>query len=126
MAGPSLPPPRRPGIRRPLLVGLVYALAVIATTAIIGGTVLVATRTVLFNDVRDYAGATVETAAALVDANTLALFTRADQDRSAEYTAAVRPLYALDSVGRSLRHVYAVSVAGDSMRYALDAAPRDR
>src|SRR5580704_17060306 len=58
MAGSSATIPRRAGVRRPLLVALVYGITVIATTAIFGSTVLVATRAVLFTDVRDYLEAT--------------------------------------------------------------------
>jgi signal transduction histidine kinase/CheY-like chemotaxis protein len=96
---------------------------VVATTAIIGGTVLLSTRTVLFDDVREYLRASTESAAALVDGDLLGTFTRAEQEETPEYAAAVRPLLMLDSADKAIVHVYAGVIVGDSLRYVLDASP---
>ncbi len=114
---------RRVGARSPVLIGFVYGLTVVATTAIIGGTVLVSTRTVLFDDVRAYLRATTLSAAALVDGDALTTFTRPEQERTFEYAAAVRPLFLLDSADNAIEHVFAGVVRGDSIRYVLDATP---
>src|SRR5580698_6775843 len=88
---------RRTGNRRPVLIGMAYGLMVAATTGIIGGTVLIATREVLLGNEREYLRASTKTASAIVDADLLATITRSEQERSREYAVAVRPLFALDS-----------------------------
>jgi signal transduction histidine kinase/CheY-like chemotaxis protein len=123
MTGSAARKPQRPGTRRPLIIGIVYGLAVIATTGIIGGTVLIATREVLLGNEREYVRASAKTASAIVDADLLATLTRPEQEHSREYAAAVHPLYALDSADNSVVHVSTAVVRGDSMRIILDAAP---
>ncbi len=110
------------GTRRPLFIGIVYGLTVIATTGIIGGTVLIATRQVLLDNEREYLRASAKTAAAIIDADLLASITRPDQEHSREYAAAVRPLFALDSVDNSIVHISTAIVHGDSMHVVLDAS----
>jgi signal transduction histidine kinase/CheY-like chemotaxis protein len=114
---------RRVGARSPVLIGFVYGLTVLATTAIIGGTVLVSTRTVLFDDVRAYLRAVTLSAAALVDGDVLTTFTRPEQERTREYAVAVRPLFALDSADNATEEIFAGIVTGDSIRYVLDGTP---
>jgi len=111
------------GARRPLLIGIAYGLTVIATTGIIGGTVLVATRDELLRNELEFLKASARTAAAIVDAESVAAVARSGQEPSREYAAAVRPLFVLDSVDESIVHVTAAVVRGDSMRIVLDAAP---
>src|ERR1039457_6185623 len=96
---------QRAGTRRPLVIGIAYGLVVIATTGIIGGTVLVATRDVMLNNEREYLRASAKTAAALVDGDQLSTFTRPDQERSPAYAAAIRPLYAIDNADNAIDHV---------------------
>jgi signal transduction histidine kinase/CheY-like chemotaxis protein len=122
MTGPGANILRRAGTRRPVLIAIVYGLTVVATTGIIGGTVLVATRDVLLGNEREYLRATTKTAAAVVDGDLLATFTRADEEHSREYAAAVRPLIALDSADNSIVHASTAVVHGDSMRVELDAS----
>ena len=83
------------GTRQPLFIGIVYGLTVIATTGIIGGTVLIATRQVLLDNEREYLRASAKTASAIIDGDLVASITRPDQEHSREYAAAVRPLFAL-------------------------------
>ena len=116
----------RAGARSPVLIGFFYGLTVVATTVIIGGTVLVSTRTVLFDDVRAYLRAATLSAAALVDGDALATFTRPEQERTHEYVAASRPLFVLDSTDNAIEHVYAGVIRGDSIHYILDATPEGK
>jgi signal transduction histidine kinase/CheY-like chemotaxis protein len=111
------------GTRRPLLIGIGYGLMVIATTGIIGGTVLVATREVMLDNEREYLRASARTAAAIVDRDLLSAITRPDQEHSREYAAAVHPLSAIDSADNSIVHVTTSVLRGDSMYVVLDAAP---
>jgi signal transduction histidine kinase/CheY-like chemotaxis protein len=122
MTGVVATTPQSAGTRRPLFIGIVYGLTVIATTGIIGGTVLIATRQVLLDNEREYLRATAKTASAIVDGDLIASITRPDQEHSREYMAAVRPLFALDSVDNSIVHVFTAIVHGDSMRVVLDGA----
>ena len=121
------PPPRRNSqslnLRRPLVIGVVYGLVVIATTGIIGATVLIATREVLLGNEREYLRASAKTAAAIVDGDLIATITKPDQEHTREYAAAVRPLFALDSADNSIVHVATAVVRGDSMRVGVDASP---
>jgi len=122
MPGKSAPPLRRAGARSPVLIGLAYSLAVAATTGIIGGSVLVSTRTVLFEGVREYLRAMTESAAALVDGDVHATLARPAQENTREYAAAVRPLFVLDSADNTVVHAFTAVVVGDSLRYVLDAS----
>ena len=119
-----VPAIRRANASHPLLIGIVYGLMVIATTGIVGGTVLIATREVLLGSERDYLTASAKTAAALVDGDLVATLTRPDQELSREYAAAVHPLSEIDSADASIVHVTVAVVRGDTMRIILDAAPR--
>ncbi len=123
MAGPSAPHPRRAGVRKPLLVALVYGFTVIATTAIIGGTVLVGTRSVLFADVRDYVQAMATSAAALVDGEAFATIAHTDRPGGRDYSAAVHPLVVIDSAEPSIRRVFVAALTNDTLRYVLDDMP---
>ena len=114
---------QRAGTRRPLVIGIAYGLMVTATTGIIGGTVLVATREVLLGNEREYLRASAKTASALVDGDLLTSITRPDQEHSREYAAAVRPLYALDSADNSIVKVSTAIVLGETMHVVLDASP---
>jgi signal transduction histidine kinase/CheY-like chemotaxis protein len=114
---------QRAGTRRPLLLGIMYGLTVIATTGIIGATVLVAAREMMLNNEREYLRASAKTAAALVDADVLSTLTRPDQEHSPAYVAAIRPLYAIDVADNSIDHVFTAIVRGDTMHVVLDAAP---
>ncbi len=114
---------QRAGTRRPVLIGIAYGLTVIATTAIISGTVLVATREILFENEREYLRASTQTASAMADGDLIALVTRPDQERSRDYAAAVRPLFVLDSVNQSVVHAFTGIVHGDSLTVGLDATP---
>ena len=120
---PVVPAARRASASHPLLIGIVYGLMVIATTGIVGGTVLIATREVLLDSERGHLTASAKTAAALVDGDVLAALTRPDQEQSREYAAAVHPLSELDSADESIVHVTVAVVRGDTMRVILDAAP---
>lgn len=120
---PVVPASRRATPRRPFLIGIVYGLMVIATTGIVGGTVLIATREVLLDSQRDYLTASTKTAAALVDGDVIASLTRRDQEQSRDYAAAVRPLSELGSADNSIVHLTVSVVRGDTMRVILDAAP---
>jgi signal transduction histidine kinase/CheY-like chemotaxis protein len=102
-----------------VLIGLGNGLAVALTTALIGGTALYGTRRVLFEDVREYLGATVETAAALIDGDQHLSLTR---DDAPAYVAAARQLRAFVSGNTSIPYAYTGIVAGDSMRYVIEAA----
>jgi len=123
MTGPAATNSRKPGIRRPFFIAIVYGLTVIATTGIIGATVLVATRELLLENEREYLKSSAKTAAAMVDGDLLAAITRPDQEHSREYATAVRPLAAMDSADNSIVHVSTAVVRGDSMHVMLDAAP---
>jgi len=105
-----------------VVIGVIYGLMVMATTGIIGGTVLVATREVLLNSARDYLTATTKTAAALVDGDAITSLTRPDQEQSRDYAAAVRPLVRLQAGDSSLAHIAVATVHGDTMHIVLDAA----
>ncbi|MFI5231020.1 MAG: ATP-binding protein [Gemmatimonadales bacterium] len=120
---PVVPAPRRASTRRPILTGIVYGLMVIATTGIVGGTVLVATREALLDSERDYVTASAKMAAALVDGDVVASLTRPDQEQSRDYAAAVRPLGELRRADTSIVHLTVAVVRGDTMRVILDAAP---
>ena len=113
---------RDAGTRQPLLIGFVYGLTVIATTGIIGGTVLVATREVMLGNELEYLRASAKTASAIVDAELLATITRPEQEGTREYVTAVRPLFAIDSADNSIVHVATSIVRGDSSTVILDAA----
>jgi signal transduction histidine kinase/CheY-like chemotaxis protein len=113
---------REAGTRQPLLIGFVYGLTVIATTGIIGGTVLVATREVMLGNELEYLRASAKTASAIVDGELLAGITRPEQEGGRDYTSAVRPLFAIDSTDNSIVHVATSIVHGDSMTIILDAA----
>jgi signal transduction histidine kinase/CheY-like chemotaxis protein len=108
--------------RRPLLTGIVYGVMVIATTGIIGGTVLVTTREVLLNRERDYLTASAKTAAALADGDMVVTLARSGQEQSRDYAIAVRPLTALLDADSSIVHIAVAVVHGDTMRVILDAA----
>jgi signal transduction histidine kinase/CheY-like chemotaxis protein len=123
MRAPASRNSQTPGTRRPLLIGVAYGLVVIATTGIIGGTVLIATREVLLGNEREYLRASAKTASAIVDGDLIATITRPEQEHTREYATAVRPLFALDSADNSIVHVATATVRGDSMRVGLDAAP---
>ncbi len=115
--------PQDAGTRRPLVSGIVYGLMVIATTGIIGGTVLITTREVLLDSQREYLTSSARTAAALVDGDLLATLTHPDQEQSPEYAAAVRPLVDLAGADDAVVHISTAVVHGDSMRVVLDASP---
>ena len=123
MTGPVANILKKGGTRRPLLIGIAYGLTVIATTGIIGGTVLVATREVLLGNEIEFLRASAKTAAALLDGDALSAITRPDQEHSKEYLTAVRPLWALDSADNSIVHVTTGVVNGEMIRFGLDATP---
>ncbi|HEV8410004.1 MAG TPA: hypothetical protein VGQ30_05800, partial [Gemmatimonadaceae bacterium] len=112
---------RHTNVRRPLVIGVAYGMVVIATTGIIGATVLFATRDVLLGNERERLRASAKTAAAIVDADLIATITQPGQENTREYAAAVRPLFALDSADNSIVHIATAVVRGDSMRVGLDA-----
>ena len=123
MAMPPIVLPSQPrGARRPLLIGVVYGLMVIATTGIIGATMLVATREALLNSARDYLTASARTAAALVDGDAVIAFTRPEQEQSREYAAAAHPLAELQDADSAIAHIAVAVLHGDTMRVVLDAA----
>lgn len=113
---------RLAGTRRPVLIGIVYGIMVIATTGIIGGTMLVATRELLLGSERDYLKSSTTTAAALVDGDLLASLTRPDQEQSRDYASAVHPLVELDNADNAIVHISAAVVHGVTMRIILDAS----
>jgi signal transduction histidine kinase len=111
--------------QRPLLVGLVSGL-VTWTTALSGILIVdrIVARTALA-DLRSYLGHTVATTAAMIDADALAEFTHPDQDTSAEYDRAVRPLRVLLATNPEIRFAYTGVTDGDRMHFVLDGSPLD-
>jgi signal transduction histidine kinase/CheY-like chemotaxis protein len=114
--------PQRRETRRPILIGVVYGLMVIATTGIIGGTMLVTTREVLLSSAHDYLTASAKTAAALVDGDAIPAPARPDAEQSRDYSAAVRALVQLQGADSSIVHIAVATVHGDTMRIVFDAA----
>jgi signal transduction histidine kinase/CheY-like chemotaxis protein len=106
--------------RRPLFIGLAYGLAVALATAIIGGTVSLSTRKVLFDDVHEQLRSTANTAAALVDGDLLATFAQRDLRQSRPLADAMRPLQEMLRANGGLRAVAAGALSGDSTRFLLD------
>jgi signal transduction histidine kinase/CheY-like chemotaxis protein len=124
MAAHSATPPRRTRRRRPMIVGLGNGLVVAAITALIGGTALYGIRRVLFEDVREYLRATVETAALLIDGDQHLTFTRPEQESTAAYLTAARQLQAFVTGNSSIPFAYTGIVTDDSIRFVIEARSR--
>ncbi len=121
MAVPSTPRKRSGRGRRPLLVALAYGLTVAAAAALIGGVVTYSTRTVLFDDVKEYLGASATTGASLIASEQHERIAQPQLDGTAEYEAAVRPLRAMLAANVSLQRVYSGIIAENELIYVLDA-----
>ena len=124
MVAQSATPPRRTRRRRPMFVGLANGLAVALITSLIGGSALYGTRRVLFEDVREYLRATVETAALSIDGDQHLTFTRPEQESSAAYIMAARQLQAFVTGNSSIPFAYTGIVTDDSMRFVIEATSR--
>ena len=124
MVAQSATPPRRTRRRRPMFVGLANGLAVALITSLIGGSALYGTRRVLFEDVREYLRATVETAALLIDGDQHLTFTRPEQENSAAYIMAARQLQAFVTGNSSIPFAYTGIVTDDSVRFVIEATSR--
>jgi signal transduction histidine kinase len=107
----------------PLAAAVVHTLAVWATSlaAIVAVDLMV--RHMLLSDLRGYLGRTAEMAAAMIDGDAHRQFTRAEQDGSPAYRAAVRPLEALLRSNPEIRFAYTGVMRGDSMFFVLDGSP---
>ena len=104
-----------------MLVGLGNGLAVALITSLIGGSALYGTRRVLFEDVREYLRATVETAALSIDGDQHLTFTRPEQESSAAYLMASRQLQAFVTGNSSIPFAYTGIVTDDSIRFVIEA-----
>ena len=111
---------------RPLWIGLMYGSVVLTATGVIGGTIRFSMRKVLFDDVHEYLRSTAETAASLVDGELHAGLRAREQESSAAYIEAVRPLQHLLDGNPSIKRVVTGVVVGDSIRFILDATPRGK
>ncbi len=90
-------------------------------TAIAGIAVVdVIVRQILLEDVRTYLARTAAGTAALIDGDELKNFSSADQDGSAEYNRAARPLRALLDTNPDIRFAYVGVMQGDIMHFVLD------
>ena len=103
------------------MVALAYGLTVAAAAALIGGVVTYSTRKVLFDDVREYLGASATTGASLIEEETHERLVVGQQTAAAEYETAVRPLRAMLAANLALQRVYSGVISGGDFIFVLDA-----
>ncbi len=123
---PPVVPVRPRRSLRPFWIGLIYGSVVLTATGVISGTIRFSMRQVLFDDVHEYLRSTAETAASLVDGELHAALRSREQESSAAYAEAVRPLQRLLDGNPSIKRVITGVVVGDSVRFILDATPRGK
>lgn len=92
-------------------------------TGLIGAVLFFFTRQVLLEDTRHYFAGVAETAASLMDGDGHPSFSRRDQQATAEYQFARRPLEAVVAANKTLRGARTGIVVGDSVRWIFDASP---
>ncbi len=107
-------------VRHPLLSAIAGGL-IAWGTAIAGIAVVdVIVSRILLEDVRTYLARTAAGTAALIDGDELRKFNSADQDGSAEYNRAARPLRVLLDTNPDIRFAYVGVMQSDVMHFVLD------